>query len=53
MEGAVSVIFLAHKFTYPDGHSGLEQMFIVLAELAKRLGTSIWWSKIMAWNEKA
>ena len=47
------LFFPSHSFTYPNYSTGLVQSFIVLDELAKRLGAATWCNKIMMWNEQA
>ena len=45
-----SIVFPLHSFTYTGLR--LVQQFIVEDELAKRLDSSTWWDKFMAWNEQ-
>ena len=53
LEGIESNILHSWSFLYPNGYAGLMQNFIVLDELAKRLGSSIWHYKINTWNLQA
>ena len=53
LNGVVSVILPSRLFLYPNGDAGLLQNFVVLDELAKKLGSSIWRYNITAWNEQA
>ena len=53
LEGVVSILLPSRSFLYPNGDTGFVQSFIVLDELAKSLGSSIWCYKITAWNTQA
>ena len=47
VDGIAGVIFPLRSFTYPNGNVWLVQSFIVLD---KRIGSSTWCYKFMAWN---
>ena len=47
VDGIVSKLFWIHSFTYVDGEHGLEQSFIIVDELAWKLGDKLWQYKIL------
>ena len=53
LDGVMSILLPLCSFTYPNGDAGLVEIFIVLDELAKRLGSPIWHNKLTSWNEQA